>query len=418
MAFEKVVPEWNAPGVEPPKSLKDSGFTSGYKPPAEYFNWLWYNVSACLNELQNHGLTLEEAVEKISKNSLPLTGGTLTGELTLSGDPVDILHAVTKRYVDTCVENLQSIIEKLDESYLPLSGGTLTGNLTLSNDPEDLLHAATKQYVDNCIKNLQNIIEKLDLTGDYLPISGGTLTGPLMMKKVDNGYMSFHKNHDNTNDYGTQLTDYDVNGNWFRLYLSALNKRITVRDNINNIGYELYGQHNPEQLKNDLAHNIKTYTELSQIGLTIGSETIDDIAANLPNLSLLVYAVTSLNATIYPSNYGLVTVKRTSAARIEFNMVTTAGVQYTGFYTIVSAGNTWTDWVKVYSTKAMPSVEEIGAAASSHTHAAGNINSGTFNSTAVKAKTGTDYTTYRIRNIALKTTAETPANGDLLGVYS
>lgn len=33
-------------------------------------------------------------------------------------------------------------------------------------------------------------------------------------------------------------------------------------------------------------------------------------------------------------------------------------------------------------------------------------------------KSAADYTTYRARRIALKTTAETPQNGDLLGVYS
>lgn len=52
MAFEKVVPIWNAAGVEPPESLKNSGFAANYKPPAEFFNWFWHNVSQCLTELQ------------------------------------------------------------------------------------------------------------------------------------------------------------------------------------------------------------------------------------------------------------------------------------------------------------------------------------------------------------------------------
>lgn len=52
MAFEKKVPEWNAVGSEPPASLKNRGFESGYKPPAEYFNWFWNRVSEVLKELQ------------------------------------------------------------------------------------------------------------------------------------------------------------------------------------------------------------------------------------------------------------------------------------------------------------------------------------------------------------------------------
>lgn len=52
MKFEKTPPTWNAEGSEPPSSLKTSGFQSGYKPPAAYFNWFWNKVSACLTELQ------------------------------------------------------------------------------------------------------------------------------------------------------------------------------------------------------------------------------------------------------------------------------------------------------------------------------------------------------------------------------
>lgn len=52
MEFEKNVPEWNATGTEPPSTLKESGFTEGYKPPAAYFNWFWNRVSACLTEIR------------------------------------------------------------------------------------------------------------------------------------------------------------------------------------------------------------------------------------------------------------------------------------------------------------------------------------------------------------------------------
>ena len=61
-------------------------------------------------------------------------------------------------------------------------------------------------------------------------------------------------------------------------------------------------------------------------------------------------------------------------------------------------------------------------AASSHTHAASQITSGTFNSTATYAKTGTDYTTARIRNIKASTTdltagTSTLSSGDIYLVY-
>jgi hypothetical protein APCC8_04218 len=48
-----------------------------------------------------------------------------------------------------------------------------------------------------------------------------------------------------------------------------------------------------------------------------------------------------------------------------------------------------------------------------HSHAASDITSGTFASTDIYAKTGTDYTTYRIRNIAANTTAMTAGSSSL-----
>lgn len=56
------------------------------------------------------------------------TGDTMTGALTLNGNPTSDRHAATKKYVDDAVANASS-----GGSYLPLSGGTLTGALTLKN---------------------------------------------------------------------------------------------------------------------------------------------------------------------------------------------------------------------------------------------------------------------------------------------
>lgn len=64
----------------------------------------------------------------------------------------------------------------------------------------------------------------------------------------------------------------------------------------------------------------------------------------------------------------------------------------------------------------------IGAAASSHNQAASTITAGTFAATGVKAATGTDYTTARLRNIQASTTDLTAgssslSNGDIYLVY-
>lgn len=64
----------------------------------------------------------------------------------------------------------------------------------------------------------------------------------------------------------------------------------------------------------------------------------------------------------------------------------------------------------------------IGAAASSHNQAASTITAGTFAAAGVKAATGTDYTTARLRNIQASTTDLTAgssslSNGDIYLVY-
>jgi hypothetical protein len=93
----------------------------------------------------------------LAANTLTLTGGTLTGALTLAADPAVSLQAATKRYVDTQVA-----------TTLPKTGGTLSGGLILAADPATSLQAATKQYVDGQIATA-------------VPKTGGTLTGALTL---------------------------------------------------------------------------------------------------------------------------------------------------------------------------------------------------------------------------------------------
>lgn len=70
-------------------------------------------------------------------------GDTMIGMLTLSQDPVQPFHAVTKQYVDT------NYRYALLAEFLPLTGGIMQGPIALSADPSTAMHAATKQYVDS-----------------------------------------------------------------------------------------------------------------------------------------------------------------------------------------------------------------------------------------------------------------------------
>jgi len=74
-------------------------------------------LAAALGDDANFSATITTSLA----SKLPLAGGTLTGDLVLSGAPTSGLHPATKTYTDTA-----------DALKLNLSGGTLTGDLILN----------------------------------------------------------------------------------------------------------------------------------------------------------------------------------------------------------------------------------------------------------------------------------------------
>lgn len=123
--------------------------------------------------------TLESEMGTTLAGYLQLKGGTMTGVLDMGGHYIQNVEtpqtddeAANKGYVDGQVEGLQSTVNSSLNNYLPLSGGTLTGALTLSGNPSQGNHAANKAYVDSQISGLSSV---------YVPLSGGTLTGPLVL---------------------------------------------------------------------------------------------------------------------------------------------------------------------------------------------------------------------------------------------
>jgi hypothetical protein len=101
----------------------------------------------------------KQYVDAVDNLKVAKAGDTMTGLLTLSGDPTAALGAATKQYVDgkgglADAPSDGTTYGRLNVTWapvLPLSGGTMTGLLTLFGDPTAALDAATKQYVDNAI---------------------------------------------------------------------------------------------------------------------------------------------------------------------------------------------------------------------------------------------------------------------------
>jgi hypothetical protein len=102
--------------------------------------------------LNLQGIYINGVIVDLTKYLL-LTGGALSGVLTLAGNPVNNMDAAPKLYVDSKIITVNANFA----NYLPIAGGTLTGPIILPGDPTDDLQAATKIYVDNKLTGLIGI---------------------------------------------------------------------------------------------------------------------------------------------------------------------------------------------------------------------------------------------------------------------
>lgn len=124
---------------------------------------------------QNWG-ALDAILNTTSGLFLARAGGTMTGAITLSGDPTAVGHATRKSYVDGLSNNRYTKAES-DAKYVPLAGGTLTGFLNLHAAPTLAAHAARKDYVDTQVATR---LTQTAADARYVGLAGGTLTGPII----------------------------------------------------------------------------------------------------------------------------------------------------------------------------------------------------------------------------------------------
>ncbi len=165
------------------KQYVDAGDAAGYQSPL-----------TTLGDVLRYGTVDERLSVGTAGQVLTVTAGEPTWEDPVTGvTDHALLTNVTASQHHTKYSDSEAISANTG-LWLSVSGGTLTGFLTLNDDPTDLLHAATKQYVDAnaggggtehtvsatppgspALGDVWVDPTAAPAPGDFLPISGGTL---------------------------------------------------------------------------------------------------------------------------------------------------------------------------------------------------------------------------------------------------
>lgn len=110
---------------------------------------------------------------------------------------------------------------------------------------------------------------------------------------------------------------------------------------------------------------ILTYVSFSDVGQTIGEETIDGIVDGMPNNSILYTGISTSNAKIYPNSYGTLKVTKRDSSRVIFEFFNkSTNINYIGSYDNTKTYK-WSGWEKVLTT-GTASPDDVGAAPSGH----------------------------------------------------
>lgn len=166
------------------------------------------------------------------------------------------------------------------------------------------------------------------------------------------------------------------------------------------------------------SHNIKTYTNLSQIGLADGA-TMSQVARALPSGSVLrIYVITTANQNLAPvTTNGWLEAHRPSVNHVLFKYTTTSSKQYAACtLNVGDSSELFSGWSKVATDSDLEGLTpaDIGAAAASHTQAASTITAGELAGRVMaNATSSADLSLSQVRNINAGTADLTPGSSSL-----
>ena len=111
------------------------------------------------------------------------------------------------------------------------------------------------------------------------------------------------------------------------------------------LGMDVFTEENPPTAEQVGA--MRVYTDLSQIGLTVGSETIDSIMNALPAYCALNITITSAhNTSIYPMTAGSLFVRKTWSGRAIFEFYSPDNTRSDLLYFALHNNISFTGWIE------------------------------------------------------------------------
>ncbi|MED1784227.1 hypothetical protein P4V43_20610 [Brevibacillus fortis] len=187
MSFKEKLPEWFAPGTEPPESKKVNGWLPGDKPPSDYFNWLFHQAYLVLKELQEKAaakLNFDNHVNDNKKHPLyGVTTGTANAYvISFSPQPsayADGIEVVLKLHADSKAGASTINVNNLGAKPLKKANGNDATNLKANGIYTFRYNATTGNFILQGEGGTGNAIPSDVLVGKTFSNDVGEQTGTM-----------------------------------------------------------------------------------------------------------------------------------------------------------------------------------------------------------------------------------------------
>ena len=224
------------------------------------------------------------------------------------------VSATEINYLNSLNENIMTALGK----KLNLSGGTLTGYITLHHAPTDNMHAANKKYVDDEISGIsvrvsQNVTNISNLTQDLGTLSTTVGTQAETLTEVQNSITGINQT---TAAHTSAISTLESTASGLTSSVSTLNNSVTtINATINHLNMELSSDNIVVQVNSDnkpLAD--RTYEIDCDIKFRGGDITPDSVSLSPSSITGITYSysnkkisVTVDDATAIPNSFNRIT---------------------------------------------------------------------------------------------------------------